>query len=345
MKKIKKKNLLNLILSKKSKLKIIKKKKILLIGGTGLLGSACRNEFKKKKHYTMTMSRGIKNNLRVNIRTKNYYNMPKEEIREIIKKNKIDTVINFIIFKKKQAVRDIKIYKGYIKNYFFISSTSLYKENFTDKKITEKNKIFDKRWSYAVYKYQCEKEFLKAFKKNFPVTIIRSGHVYSKKTIPTPYIGAGYEFIKHLQNGGKAIIPFNKKNKWSLIHAKDFASNFSEIVNSNKIYGKIINIASEQAITWEKIIKIYLQNLNINPNFKEINSINLPKKFKNAIDGDRAKNCLYDNYYFKKKIGFFREKIHIQNGLKSSIRYFIKNYKNFKLNNKTLKLFNKFNHY
>jgi hypothetical protein len=31
------------------------------------------------------------------------------------------------------------------------------------------------------------------------------------------------------------IIPFNKKNKWSLIHAKDFASNFSKIINSNKI--------------------------------------------------------------------------------------------------------------
>jgi hypothetical protein len=80
MKKIKKKNSLNLILSKKSNLRIIKKKKILLIGGTGLLGSECRNEFKKKNHYTMTMSRGIKNNLRVNIKTKNYYDMPKEEI-------------------------------------------------------------------------------------------------------------------------------------------------------------------------------------------------------------------------------------------------------------------------
>ena len=86
-----------------------------------------------------------------------------------------------------------------------------------------------------------------------------------------------------------------------------------------------------------------VRNLHVGKNPGE--KINLPKKFKNAIDGDRAKNCLYDNYYFKKKIGFFREKIHIQNGLKSSIRYFIKNYKNFKLNNKTLKLFNKFNHY
>jgi nucleoside-diphosphate-sugar epimerase len=342
MKKIKKENSLNLTLLKKSSL-IKNKKKILLVGGTGLLGSACKDELKKRDHYTISISRGIKNSLKVNIKTKNYYNMSKEEIREIIKKNKIDTVINFIIFKKKHAVRDIEIYKGYIKNYFFISSTSLYKENFTKKKITENHKIVDKRWPYALNKYQCEQIFMKAFIKNFPVTIIRSGHVYSEKTIPTPYLGSGYEFIKHLQNGGKAIIPFDKKNKWSLIHAKDFASNFAKIINSKKILGKIINIASEQTITWGKIIKIYFQNLNINPIFKKISSVNLPKKYKDSIDGDRAKDCLYDNYFFKKEIGLFKEKVNIKNGLKNSIKYYINNYKNFKINKNTLNLFNRIN--
>jgi nucleoside-diphosphate-sugar epimerase len=342
MKKIKKKESLNLIHSKKSRL-AINKKKILLIGGTGLLGSACNHELRKKGYYTISISRGLKNNLRVNIKTKNYYNMSKKKIREIIKKYKIDTVINFIIFKKKEAIRDIGIYKGYIKNYYFISSTSLYKKNFTKKKITENHKIFDKKWPYAVNKYLCEKEFIKSSIKNFPVTIIRSGHVYSEKTIPSPYIGSGYEFIRHLQNGGKAIIPFEKKNQWSLIHAKDFALNFAKIINCKKIFGKIINIASEQTITWEKIIKIYCQNLNINYAFKKISTKNLPKKYKDSIDGDRAKNCLYNNYLFKKKIGLFIEKINIQDGLKSSIKYYINNYKNFKINEKTLKLFNRIN--
>ena len=184
---------------------------------------------------------------------------------------------------------------------------------------------------------------MKAFVKNFPVTIIRSGHVYSEKTIPTPYLGSGYEFIRHLQNGGKAIIPFDKKNIWSLIHVKDFALNFAKIINSKKIFGKIINIASEQTITWGKIIKIYFQSLNINPDFKKISSKILPKKYKDSIDGDRAKNCLYNNIFFKKKIGVFKEKVNIKNGLRNSIKYYINNYKNFKINEKTLKLFNRMN--
>ena len=59
MKKIKKKNSLNLILSKKSKFPI-NKKRILLIGGTGLLGSACKYELKKRCYYAISISRGIK---------------------------------------------------------------------------------------------------------------------------------------------------------------------------------------------------------------------------------------------------------------------------------------------
>ena len=48
-------------------------------------------------------------------------------------------------------------------------------------------------------------------------------------------------------------------------------------------------------------------------------------------------------FFLKKKIGLFKEKVNIKNGLRNSIKYYINNYKNFKINEKTLKLFNRMN--
>jgi nucleoside-diphosphate-sugar epimerase len=313
------------------------KLKFLLIGGNGLLGYSVANFLVKKNFDVTIISRTNKKILSKKIKwiKANYHS---QKIDKIINKNNYDIIINFIIFKPQQALRDINYFKRKkILRYYFISSTSVYKE--TKSKISEQTKVYDGRWPYAKEKYKCERKFLQAYKKGFPVIIIRAGHIYSENTLPTPFVSSGYEYVSYLMKAKYAIIPFTLKKKWSLLHTNDFAKNFGKVLTvktNNKI--NLINIASEKKILWKEIILVYIKYLKKRIKFKKINLNNLPKRISTAIKGDRAKNCSYNNKLFKKNFGKFIEKENTKKKLKLSIKnYFEK--KKFKHNNKIIKLF------
>ena len=312
------------------------KEKFLLIGGNGLVGSAVANLLIKKKYNVTVLSRSKRNINSNKIRwiKADYYS---KEIGKLINKQ-YDIVVNFIVYKPKQAARDIKFFKKRIKKYYFISSTSLYKQ--TKNKINETSKTYDGRWPYAKNKYKCEKIFLKAIKKGFSADIIRAGHIYSKNSLPTPFPYSGYEYINFLINAKYAILPFSINSKWSLLHNEDFAKNFVKVLTSKIFsFGNIINIASEKQILWKNIIKIYLKCLNKNISFKKTNPKILPKKITIPITADRAKNCCYNNIYYKKNFGKFIENKNINSNLKFSVKNYLQKKNKNKLNIKILNLF------
>lgn len=316
------------------------KLKFLLIGGNGLLGYSVANFLIKKKFDVTIISRTNKKILSKKIKwiKANYYSKP---ISKTLKKNNYDVIINFIVYNQNQALRDITYFKNKkIIKYYFISSTSIYKES--KSKINEQSRVYDWRWPYAKKKYQCERKYLNAAKKGFPVIIIRSGHVYSENTLPTPYLSSGLEYINYLIKAKYAIIPFSEDKKWSLLHTNDFAKNFGKIlISKNNFEFKFINIASEKKILWTEIILVYTKYLKKKLDFKKIEMKYLPKKILTAIKGDRAKNCSYNNKLFKKSFGKFVEKENTIKNLRLSIYNYLKKKNKSKLNKKKMYLFSK----
>ena len=81
------------------------KLKFLLIGGNGLLGNSVANLLVKKNFDVTVISRTNKKILSNKIKwiKADYYT---QEIAEIIKKNNYDIIINFIVYKEQQALRE-----------------------------------------------------------------------------------------------------------------------------------------------------------------------------------------------------------------------------------------------
>jgi len=190
---------------------IKRKKKVLVIGSSGNIGRELCAEYLKSGCVVEGISFRRKNVIKYHRNFKNYNFDYRSDVK--LKKFLIDKfydiVINLIIYNKQQALREFKFFKKNVLNYIFISSVSLY--NNAKKKITEKSKSRDLRWPGAKNKYYAEKAFNKLLKnKNFPVTIIRAGHVYNYFTVPNNMIGFGVDFLKLLKLKKKAII-FKKK--------------------------------------------------------------------------------------------------------------------------------------
>lgn len=264
-------------------------------------------------------------------------NYPNSKVlKKFLKKKRISIVINLIIYNPKQVKEELNLYKDKIEKYFFISTTACYKPALKGI-LNEDSETGNNIWEYAYKKLKCEKIFLNSFKKkNFPVTIIRSGNFYNKKFIPYPIIRSGLECLKIAIKHKIFFIPKNiNENFWSIIHVEDFANNFVKLLNK-ETNGKIINIAGEQKIKWKNILKLYSQTLKIKVKYIELKNSIFSKNEKQAGLGDRWNSKIFYNKRIRKLKINYNEKIKIKDGLKKSIKYFKKNINKFNYDKKKI---------
>ena len=311
---------------------------ILFIGGTGVISFSCVKEAIKLGHNITLITRGIKKrNLNGKIKKINtdYNSTSVEMLKKKLSGKKFDCVINFLIMNKKQAMKDILLFKDITDKYFFISTASCYQRK-NNLKITEKSKIHILKNKYIRDKIESENLFIKFYKKiKFPIVIIRPGHIYNFFSIPTNINGYGYEILFRLLHNKPAIIHNNGKSNWSLMHADDFAYNFMKLIDKKNIKGQIFNIASSKFFNWInfytlifKIIKKPKKIIFIDE--KKIKKIN--HNISSNLKFDKSLNTKFNLNKMIKYNNFFKEKITLEKGLRKSIINFKKNI--FKVDNK-----------
>ena len=315
--------------------------KILIIGGTGTISyDVTMHLAKNKKNFLTLVNRKLKKKKiykNIKIIKLNYHNL-KQKLTLL--DNNYDIVINFIAYKKKHAQFDYELFKNRTKLYIFISTASVYRNN--KKIINEESKADENRWIYQREKIRCEKYLLQKFKKNkFPVLIIRPGHIYSQNILPVSLWSYGIDLVINLIKTGNAYI-FENNNSWSIMHSKDFAINFVNLIkNKNKCLGQIINIGSKKITNWKKIYKTYQKILSLKKiNFKIIKNKKitiLPNKIKKQIITDRNKFYVFNINKIKLITGTFVEKTSLKKGLEKSLKY---NWQIIKKNNLNQKLIN-----
>ena len=311
---------------------------ILFIGGTGVISFSCVKEAIKLGHNITLITRGIKKrNLNGKIKKINtdYNSTSVGMLKKKLSGKKFDCVINFLIMNKKQAMKDILLFKDITDKYFFISTASCYQRK-NNLKITEKSKIHILKNKYIRDKIESENLFIKFYKKiKFPIVIIRPGHIYNFFSFPTNINGYGYEILFRLLHNKPAIIHNNGKSNWSLMHADDFAYNFMKLIDNKNINGKIFNIASSKFFNWInfytlifKIIKKPKKIIFIDE--KKIKKIN--HNISSNLKFDKSLNTKFNLNKMIKYNNFFKEKITLEKGLRKSIINFKKNI--FKVDNK-----------
>jgi nucleoside-diphosphate-sugar epimerase len=239
-------------------------KKILLIGGSGFLGKELA--LKLSKSYIVTATKRKVNLKKIN-KNLNYLQLDCTnftQCKKIIRN--YDIVINSAaILNGKNPNEDFKInliiflfsyiasIKNNIKNYYFISSNSIYE------KIIYKTKIKNNIYSYNFYKIICELIGLRLSPKfNLKFSILRLANLYG----PQMKNGFILDIIKKFRKKDKIIkIYGNKKtsrnfcyiddavNCINFLIKKDFSGQIN-ITNSKRI--NIVDIVNEISIFFDK---------------------------------------------------------------------------------------------
>lgn len=302
--------------------------KVLLIGGTGILSTDIVEESLKRNYEVYIINRGNRNN-DIDSRVKVIIGdiRDAEQIKEKIKKEQFDVVIDFLSFNKQQLQNTLDIFENKCDQFIFISSATVYRKTKKGEKITEKTELINDVWDYAQGKIECEELLKENYKKNKQCyTIVRPYVTYSNRRIPFAIIPSKQWTLANrilldkpilLWDGGKAIC--------TLTQTKDFAVGIVGLFKNPKAYQEDFHITTDYTLSWRKALEDIGKALEKKPVIADIPSNFIAKympEYTGVLFGDKGLDRVFDNSKIKNAVPEFNASTKFEDGIKETIQYY-----------------------
>jgi len=281
--------------------------KILFIGGTGILSSACAALAIEKGYDLTLLNRGQ------SIRTPppaakcliaDIHNL--SAVHSIMAGKKFDVVVNWIAFTPDQVQHDLDLFSGKIGQYIFISSASAYQTPAAILPIRESTPLDNPFWQYSRDKIACEELLLQAHRKTkLPFTVVRPSHTYDRYYVP---VEGGYSVIDRMLTGKPVIVHGDGTSIWTLTHNTDFAKGFVGLLGNTQAIGETFHITSDEWLTWNQIYQILGNAAGVKPKLVHIPSeiiARYDKQIGDSLLGDKAHSAIFDNQKIKQVVPAF----------------------------------------
>src|SRR6266496_1197586 len=202
------------------------KLRVLFIGGSGVISSACSRVAAGGGIELFVLNRGRDtarplppgvSMLRADIREP-------ESVRDEIKDLEFDAVADWVAFTPEHIRTDIELFRGRTGQYVFISSASAYQTPPARVPVTESTPLPNPYWQYSRDKIACEELLRAAYRdEGFPATIVRPSHTYDKTNVP---LHGGWTALARMRQGKPVVVHGDGTSLWTLTHHTDFALGF-----------------------------------------------------------------------------------------------------------------------
>lgn len=282
--------------------------KVLFIGGTGIISSACSRLAIEKGIDLYHLNRGISKSKRMveGVKTLQADINKTEECLAVLGNQHFDAVVNWIVFEPEQIQRDIDLFSSRCDQYVFISSASIYETPPSKMPVTEETPLYNPVWKYSQNKIACEDLLRKAGKeKGFPYTIVRPSHTYDKTLVP---LEGGYTVLDRIKRGKEIVIHGDGSSLWTLTNHRDFAKGLVGLLGKRKALGEAYHICSDEWLSWDNIAKILAMNLGVEAKIVHIPSEVIARyneKVGCSLLGDKTHSMIFDNRKIKELVPEF----------------------------------------
>ncbi len=238
-----------------------------------------------------------------------------------------DVVADFIAFVPEQVERDVKLFRGRTKQYFFISSASAYQKPLAKPFITESTPLANSFWQYSRDKIACEELLMKEYRATgFPVTIIRPSHTYGDTSVPVAIHGHNGSFtvIDRIRQGKKVIVPGDGLSLWTLTHNTDFAKAFCGLMGNLHAIGETYQITGDESLTWNQVYQAIADVFQTEAKLVHIASETLAlqnRGYSGELIGDKSNSVVFDNHKIKQAVPGFAATMRFDQGVRRTIEY------------------------
>ncbi len=282
--------------------------KILFIGGTGIISSACSRLAVERGLELYLLNRGVTATrpapegahlLQGNIRDL-------ASARTALQGMSFDVVVNWIAFTPEHIQTDLELFRGRTGQYIFISSASAYQTPPAHLPVTESTVLDNPYWQYSRNKIACEEMLVQAYRATkFPVTIVRPSHTYDKTLLPCD---GGYTVVDRMRKGKPVVVHGDGTSLWTLTHHADFAVGFVGLLGHPGAVGESFHITSDEWLSWNQIYEIIARAAGA-----QARLVHVPSEVIASHDpdwgagllGDKAHSMIFDNSKIKRLVPDF----------------------------------------
>jgi nucleoside-diphosphate-sugar epimerase len=298
--------------------------KILFIGGTGVISSACVPRVLASGHDLAVLNRGGTATrplpegveaLRADVRDT-------DAVREAIGRREFDVVVDFVAYTAEHARSDVDVFAGRTGQYVFISSASAYHKPPRRLPVTESTPLHNPYWQYSRDKIACEAVFTAAHRQHgFPVTIVRPSHTYDRTMVP---IDGGWTQIDRMRRGLPVVVHGDGTSLWTLTHHVDFAKAFVGLLGNGRTIGEAYTITSDDVLTWDQIFTILGHAAGAQPRLVHVPSdliASVDPEWGAGLLGDKAHSMIFDNAKVKAVVPDYVATIGFEQGAREIVEW------------------------
>jgi nucleoside-diphosphate-sugar epimerase len=301
--------------------------KILFIGGTGVISSACAQ---------LALVRGFELTLLNRGRQAAWPGMRQitadvgdaAATATALGNERWDVVVDYIAFTPTDVEQRIALFRGRTAQYIFISSASAYQKPPAHFPITESTPLVNPFWDYSRNKIACEERLLRALQEeNFPATIVRPSWTYDQTRITVPVNSEkNFTIVDRLRRGQPVIVPGDGTSLWTMTHNTDFAKGLVGLLGHQGAIGHAFHITSDEVLTWNQIYEAVAEAAGVpKPKLVHIASdfiaTCLPE-FAGGLHGDKAHSAVFDNSKIKRFVPDFVATTRFHDSMARSVKWF-----------------------
>jgi len=281
--------------------------KVLFIGGTGVISSACARLAVERGIDLHMLNRG--RSIRPAVDGAAVLHGDIRELhsaRAALANHNFDAVVDFVAFTPEHIETDLELLRGRTGHYIFISSASAYQTPPAAQPVTESTVLDNPFWLYSRNKIACEERLVRAYREEkFPATIVRPSHTYDATLLP---MDGGWTVVDRMLHGKEVIVHGDGTSLWTLTHHTDFAKGLVGLLANPHAIGDAFQITSDEWLTWNQIFQIVAQAAGV-----EARIVHVPSDLIAAYDpawgagllGDKSHSMIFDNTKIKRLVPDF----------------------------------------
>ena len=303
------------------------KLRVLFIGGTGVISSACAREAVSGDHdielFVLNRGQSAARPLPPGVTELRADARDPASVRDAVHGLDFDCVVDFIAFTPGHVRADLDLFRGRTGQYVFISTASAYQKPPSRLPVTESTPLRNPHWQYSRDKIACEDLLTAEYRDTgFPATVIRPSHTYdASKTV----LSGGWTSLRRMLTGKPVIVHGDGTSLWTVTHHTDFARAFVPLLGHPRTLGEAFHITSDDVLTWDQIAHALAGALGVTPRI-----VHVPSDVIAAHDpdwgagllGDKAHSMVFDNAKVKSVVPGWRAVVPFERGAREIARWY-----------------------
>jgi nucleoside-diphosphate-sugar epimerase len=302
------------------------KLRVLFVGGSGIISSACARVavesgidlyvLNRGRSTTRPLPTGV-TELRADVRSP-------ASVRDVIGDLDFDSVVDWVAFTTEHVQSDIDVFRDRTGQYVFISSASAYQTPPARLPVTESTPLRNPFWQYSRDKIACEDLLVAEYRATgFPATIVRPTHTYDKTLVP---FHGGWTVLGRMLAGKPVIVQGDGTSLWTMTHNEDFARGFVPLLGHPRTLGEAFHITSDDFLTWDQIAHALASALGVTARVVHVPSDAIAAadpEFGAGLLGDKSHSMVFDNSKLRSVVPGWRAVIPFERGARQIVDWYL----------------------